>query len=138
MKKLKEIDFDRFYTDENLFTKYNELKKADNVLYDYYPKLFLLSAVLGYKYNQRKELNRPKQLVQKSAVLNSEYAEIVYNSFKLIAYKEEERDENGFLNVKKVMEEYAKGGFEKIYDEILLRKSDSKTKDLIDHLMIYC
>lgn len=137
MENLTETKFDRFYTDEDLYKKYKELKEDDKVLFDYHPKLFLLSAVIGYKYDLNEELENPKQLVQKSAVFNNEDAEIIYNAFKMITYKKEKRDEDGLLKVKETIEEYAKGGFKKIYKEIFLRKNESKTKDLIDYIMIH-
>ncbi len=131
-----EANFDRFYVDDEDFERYLELEKDDSFpLAKNHPQIFLLSACIGYKYDLRKELTKPKQLTQKTSVLNLEHGPIIYDAFKLIAYKKGEVDNDGCVIVKTIMEEYAKGGFKILYDEILSAPS-SKLDNLVNYMLL--
>ena len=130
-----EAFFDRFYVEKEDFDLYDELEKDKEFPFTYHPEIFLLSACIGYKYNLRVPLEEPKQLTQKTSVLNLEYAPTIYDAFKSIAIIHKELDENGHLKVKTIMEEFAKGGFRKLYGEIL-GNSSKKGENLLNYVLL--
>lgn len=130
-----EAPFDRFYVEEEDFDLYADIESDKEFPFSYHPEIFLLSACIGYKYNLRLPIEDPKQLTQKTSVLNLEYAQIIYDAFKSIATIHKELDENGYLKVKTIMEEYAKGGFRKLYSE-MLGNSPKKGENLLNYVLL--
>ena len=124
------VEFDRFYVEEEDFSLYNDLEKDKDFIFsgNSHPNLFLLSACLGYRIGQKLKLNNRKGLTQKTSVLNVDKAEVIMKAFKIIAEKDGEINESNELLVNKVMEEYAKGGFKKLYN--VLNEPSSKNENL--------
>ena len=133
---MQEVAFDRFYVEKDDFEIYKEIEKDKEFVLNNHPEIFLLSACIGYKYNLREKLVKREQLTQKSSVLNLENAPIIYDAFKCIATEKNEIDEEGNLKVNTMMEECAKGGFRKLYKEIL-NKTGKKTDNLQNYMMLY-
>lgn len=132
---MREVTFDRFYVEKEQFDLYNEIEDREDTVFKYHPELFLLAAVVGYKYNLYKPLTTRKQLVQKSAIFNVENADLIYEAFKIISRKKGEIDDEGNIKINAVMENYANGGFTKIYNDILIQRQ-SEVEDLVNYLML--
>ena len=96
---------------------------------------FLLAACIGYKYNLREKINKREQLTRVTALLNIDYAQTVFDAFKYLASANHEIDEDGNVIVNTIMEEYAKGGFRKLYNEIL-NKTGKMSNNLLNYLML--
>ncbi|MBI4650348.1 hypothetical protein HY745_03490 [Candidatus Desantisbacteria bacterium] len=130
-----EAFFDRFYVEKEDFDLYTNIESDREFPFNNHPEIFLLSACIGYKYNLRIPLEDPKQLTLKTSVLNLENALTIYEAFKSIAFINNELDENGYVTVKTIMEEYAKGGFRKLYSEIL-SNSPKKGENLLNYVLL--
>lgn len=132
---MKEAYFDRFYVDKEHFDKYKDIENDEKFIFKNHPELFLLCACIGYKYSLRKKLDKKEQLVLKNPILNTEYGNIIYQMFKIIAEKNNEINQNNEVIVNTIMEEYAKGGFDYLMDTILSNEKPvdnlTKFKDFI-------
>lgn len=131
-----EAAFDRFYVEKEDFDLYKELEKDEEFPLNHHPEVFILSACIGYEYNLRERLLKREQLVLKSPVVNLEHGQAIYDAFKCIAKLNNEVDENGNLKVNTLMEEYAKGGFKKLYNEIL-NEPGKKSANLLNYMLLH-
>ncbi len=135
---MNEVFFDRFYIEDSQFEKYEQLENDSYFPLRNHPEIFLLSACIGYKNNLRYNLDKKKQLTQKSSVLNLDYAIEIYNSFKIITEINNELDEDKKLKVNTLIEEYAKGGFDKLYNDVLSSNKPINNKEkLISYILLY-
>ena len=132
---MKEVIFDRYYVEEEDFDLYNELEENKEFVLHNHPEVFVLAVCIGYKYNLREKLLKRKALTLKSSLQNMDYGQTIYDAFKCIATLNNEVDENGNLRVNTLMEEYAKGGFNKLYNEILSEPSN-KSDNLLNHMLL--
>lgn len=133
---MKDVAFDRFYVEEEDFDLYNELEEDKELSLNNHPEVFILSACIGYEYNLRERLLKPKALTGKLPVFNLEHGQAIYDAFKCIAKLHNEVDENGNLKVNTLMEEYAKGGFKKLYTEIL-NEPGEKSDNLLNYMLLH-
>lgn len=144
---MREVKFDRFYIAKEDFEKYQEIEgkkdekegtkeDEETSVLKFHPEVFLLAATIGYKYSLREEIDNKHEIVFKRTVMNIEYGELIYNAFKCIALDNDVRDEEGNLKVNTVMEEYANGGFKKLYNEILA-EDESNEVNLVNYLMLH-
>lgn len=116
---MKETNFDRVYVEKDDFEKYKELEQDQSFAIKQHPELFLLAACIGYRYNLREPIKHKEGLTMKNSIFNLEFGANIFNAFKIIAMKNNEIDEEGDLKVNVLMEEYANGGFKKLYNEFL-------------------
>ena len=132
---MKEVEFDRFFVEEEDFSLYTKIEEDGVIPFKKHPEIFMLSACIGYKYGKRESLNKKKELSQKTSFLNLDDAHTIYNAFKLMANKNGELDPDGNIKVNTIIEEYAKGGFRKLVNEILSEYPD-KTESLINYMLL--
>lgn len=132
---MKEVAFDRFYVEKEDFDLYKKLEEDEEFPLNNHHEVFILSVCIGYKYNLREKLSEPKPLTGKLPILNLDYGQAIYDAFKCIAKLNNDVDENGNLQVNLLMEEYAKGGFNKLYNEILSEPSN-KSDNLLNHMLL--
>lgn len=133
---MQEVVFDRFYVERDDFERYKEIEDNPKVPLKDHPEIFLLSACIGYRYNLREALVRRSQLTQKQSVTNIEFAPTIIEAFRQIAISIKEVDEEGKLRTNVLMEEYAKGGFRKLYSEIL-GKTEKNKENLLSYLLLH-
>ncbi len=133
---MKEAPFDRVHVEEADFDVYLALEADDKFPLKNHNEIFLLSACIGYQFGIRLQLDKPKQLTGKTAVLNLEQAQIIYDAFVHIASKNGEIDDEGLVCVRNIMEEYAKGGFKKLSEE-MLDGSNNKGENLANYMMLH-
>ena len=114
-----EVKFDRFYVEEDQFPKYSELESDSNFFCNNHPELFLLSACIGYQYNLRQKIEKKVALTLKNSFINQDFANDLYAAFKIIAENQNEFDQDNNLKINTIIEEYANGGFNKLYNELL-------------------
>lgn len=133
---MKEVTFDRYYVEEKDFDLYNELEGNKEFVLHNHPEVFILSACIGYKYNLRERLLKRKALTLKASILNLDCGQTIYDAFKYVAKLNNDVDENGNLRVNTLMEEYAKGGFNKLYNEILSEPS-KESDNLLNYMLLH-
>lgn len=134
--EMREADFDRFRVEESQRELYLAVEADETFPLSNHGPLLLLAACVGYTYNERAKLQKPKELVLKSVFLNCDGAETAYSAFKFVAGKEQFVDESGNLKVNTLIEEYAKAGFDKLYNEIL-SEPGPKANALLNHMMLH-
>lgn len=132
---MQETKFEVFSVEKDDYDLYKLVEEDKNFALNYHPEIFLLSACIGYKYNLREKINKREQLTRKAPVLNLENAAVIFDAFKCIAIENNEIDEDGNFKVNIVMEEYAKGGFRKLYNEVF-SKTGNRTENLLNYLML--
>lgn len=132
---MKEASFDRFFVEKDDFEKYKELEKDPSFSINQHPELFLLAACIGYKYDLGDPLICKEGLTMKTSVLNLEMGASIYQAFKIITMEKNEIDENGNLKVNTVIEEYANGGFKKLYNEFL-NLPNNRDEGLINKILL--
>lgn len=133
---MKEIPFDRFYIEESDQPLYQQLVEDEDFPIKTLVEIFLLSVCIGYQFNLRESIEKPHPLTMKASFLNNPNADIIYDAFKYVASNRGETDKDGAINTKKIIEEHAKGGFGKLYNEIL-NTPDSKANSFTNFIMLY-
>lgn len=131
---LEEVYFDRFYIEKEDLEKYKEIENDKEFALKNHPELFFLSACMGYRHGKREQLIKREQLTLKSSVLNLHNGSVIYDAFKYIALENNEVDNDGKLKVNAIIEEYAKGGFKKLHDDIIKMPS-KKNESLITRIL---
>lgn len=132
---MRDVDFSRFYVEEEDFERYKELEADESFALTHHPEVFLLSACLGYEFGLREELERPKALTLRSSFLNLEGAPEIYDAFRIIARKENFVDADGGLRVNGLIEQFAKGGFSKLYRDVVAGQA-AKNQALVNYMML--
>lgn len=131
-----ETSFDRFYIEESDQTLYQQLVEDEDFPIKTMVEIFLLSLCIGYQFNLRESIEKPHPLAMKASFLNIPNAGIIYEAFRYVAINRHEIEKDGLINIKKIIEEHAKGGFGKLYNEIL-NTPDSKANSFTNFIMLY-
>lgn len=132
---MREVQFDRFYVDEADFDEYREIETAKNAVLKNHPEVFMLAACIGYELELRLPLSKPKQLTQKTSVLNLENGTCLYEAFKVITSNNNEVDDDGNVKVNAIIQEYANGGFKKLKQ--ILGEAGSAKDNLLNYIMLH-